>query len=270
MSEPKQRWRLVFRRDEAAMHLSHLDAIRAWERAMRRGEIPVAVTEGFSPRPRLVFAAPLPLGMLAEHELADLVLAERLTASDLRGRLAACLPSGYEVIDLFDVWVGEPALAPQLAAADYRLWLSGAGVAELQRAAERLLAAETLPRTRKREKRTIRYDLRPLILDLKVEAASGAGGVQVDGGAVGGGPAAALWLRLRHSQEGGTGRADEVVAALADELGIRSGWTVAQEGDEAASAPDEGTVVGGSQVERSELEVVRPVRERLWLASELA
>jgi len=32
----------------------------------------VATSEGFSPRPKLVFAAPLQLGMLAEHELADL------------------------------------------------------------------------------------------------------------------------------------------------------------------------------------------------------
>jgi len=38
---------------------------------------------GFSPRPRLIFAAPLPLGMLAEHELADVFLAERLTRLDL-------------------------------------------------------------------------------------------------------------------------------------------------------------------------------------------
>ncbi len=125
MSEAKQRWRLVFRRDEAAMYLSHLDAIHAWERALRRGSIPVTMSEGFNSRPKLAFAAPLSLGMLAEHELADLVLAERLTAPDLRQRLAGCLPRGYSVTELFDVWTGEPALAPQLAAADYRLSLLG-------------------------------------------------------------------------------------------------------------------------------------------------
>ena len=60
MSESKQRWRIVFARGDDARFLSHLDAIHLWERAFRRGEIPVARSEGFSPRPRLVFAAPLP------------------------------------------------------------------------------------------------------------------------------------------------------------------------------------------------------------------
>ena len=44
---------------------------------------------GIQARPKLVFAAPLELGMLAEHELADLYLAERLPAPDLRARLTA-------------------------------------------------------------------------------------------------------------------------------------------------------------------------------------
>ncbi|HEY5472404.1 MAG TPA: TIGR03936 family radical SAM-associated protein, partial [Candidatus Limnocylindrales bacterium] len=114
MSEIRQRWRLIFARDEEARYLSHLDAVHLWERAFRRGEIPLATSEGFNPRPKLVFAAPLQLGMLAEHDLADLFLAERLTSPDLRGRLASGMPRGYRVVDLHDVWVGAPALAPQL------------------------------------------------------------------------------------------------------------------------------------------------------------
>jgi radical SAM-linked protein len=55
---PRQRWRVVFRRDEAARFLAHLDAMKLWERALRRAGIPVASTEGFNPRLRIVFAAP--------------------------------------------------------------------------------------------------------------------------------------------------------------------------------------------------------------------
>ena len=118
MSEVRQRWRLVFARDQEARYLSHLDAVTLWERALRRGGVPIATTEGFSARPRLVFAAPLQLGMLAEHELADLYLAERLPAALMRERLEAGLPAGYRMVDLHDVWVGSAALAPQLVAAD--------------------------------------------------------------------------------------------------------------------------------------------------------
>jgi radical SAM-linked protein len=117
MSESKQRWRIVYARDEDARFLSHLDAVHLWERAFRRGDIPVATSEGFSPRPRLVFAAPLPLGMLAEHDLADLFLYERLTRPDLRDRLAGGMPRGYRLVDLRDEWVGGPAVATQLVSA---------------------------------------------------------------------------------------------------------------------------------------------------------
>jgi radical SAM-linked protein len=273
---------------------------------MRRGDIPVAMSEGFNPRPKLAFAAPLQLGMLAEHELADLILAQRLTAPDLRRRLAACLPRGYRVTDLFDVWTGEASIAPQLAAADYRMTLLGVSREEVAGAIGRLLGAGTLARERRRETRKIKYDLRPLVIDLKLgdaeaaatpdvsrsaasvgaaialasgtwSAVAGDTGSADPGGTV---PAAGLWMRLRHSQDGGTGRAEEVVAALAEDLGLRAGWTEGEEEEpkdgsvsETTQNPDPGsdreahTSPGSSQ---RVVEVVMPVRERLWLAEELA
>jgi radical SAM-linked protein len=282
MSEVVQRWRLMFARDDAARFLSHLDAVRLWERAFRRGDIPVATTEGFTPRSRLIFAAPLQLGMLAEHELADLYLSERLAAPDLRRRLAAGMPPGYRILDLHDVWIGAPALAPQLAAADYRMILLNVDSAGLEDAAERLMAADRLPRERRRETRTTPYDLRPLLLDLRVRPADAAETPpEIDA------PAAGLWMRLRHSQNLGSGRADEVVAALAEQMGRVA--IVAPEALDAAGAPDaapdaasvDGTAASVVAVPDSvpeiegpgssrPIEVVGAVRERLWLADELA
>ena len=265
MSESKQRWRIVFARDDDARFLSHLDAVHLWERAFRRGEIPVSSSEGFSPRPRLVFAAPLPLGMLAEHELADLFLAERLTRSDLSARLADGMPRGYRLLDLHDEWVGGPAVAPQLIAADYRMTLLGVGSDRVRAAVGALLAADTLRREKRREKKVTAYDLRPLLLDLQVRPPDAAAGA-ADAPDI---PAAGLWMRLRHSQERGSGRADEVVAAVAEQLGMAA---FAAPGSGEAGTEDE--AAQGRSIEPSPgqavLEIVRPVRERLWLSDELA
>jgi radical SAM-linked protein len=265
MSESKQRWRIVFARDEDARYLSHLDAVHLWERAFRRGEIPVATSEGFSPRSRLVFAAPLPLGMLAEHELADLFLAERLTRPDLRDRLADGMPRGYRLIDLHDEWVGGPALATQLVAADYRMTLLGVAADRLDGAARALLAAATLRREKRREKKVTAYDLRPLLLDLQVRPPDATAGA-TDGEDV---AAAGLWMRLRNSQELGSGRAEEVVAAVADELDLA---TIAPSGSGDSESEEEAEP--GRSIEplpgQPVLEIVRPVRERLWLFDELA
>ncbi len=234
MSEARQRWRVIYARGEEARYLSHLDAAKLWERAFRRVSLPIAVTEGMHPRPRVVFAAPLPLGMLAERELVDLYLADRLTIGDLRRRLETSLPRGFVPIDLFDVWLGAPALAVQLVAADYRMAVLGAQPGELRRAADALLAAPSLAREKRRETKAVAYDLRPLLIDVQV----GAGALEDPRGAV------AVRIRVRHSQDQGSGRAEEVVNALGDELGAGAG-------------------------ERPGLEMIRPVRERLWLGEEM-
>jgi radical SAM-linked protein len=276
MSDALQRWRIVFARSEEARYLAHLDAVTQWERAFRRGAIPVATTGGFSARPKLVFAAPLQLGMLGEHELADLFLAERLTAPALRRRLTGGMPVGYRVVDLHDVWMGAPALAPQLVAADYRMTLFGVERTDLESAAARLMSAEELPRERRRESKAISYDLRPLIIGLRVAdtdsvplAAAGA----PDGVSA---AAAELWMRLRHSQERGSGRADEVVAALADELGLRSAGVASDENAIQASSDRASGADGAAEAPAAApdargraIECVLSIRERLWLAEEL-
>jgi radical SAM-linked protein len=275
VSEVRQRWRIVFARGEEARYLSHLDTVRAWERAFRRGDIPVATSEGFSPRSKLVFAAPLQLGMLAEHELADVFLSERLSAPDLRDRLAAGMPRGYLVVDLHDVWIGAQALAPQLVAADYRMTLLNVERGDVERAVARLMASERLPRERRKEARSIPYDLRPLLLDLRAREADPAA-FPLEAGQMN---ATGLWMRLRHTQDAGSGRPDEAVAALAEELGLAMN-VAAGEGDHEEAAAGEESAAGGRPTlptagaaptaGRPRLEMVRPVRERLWLSDELS
>ena len=233
---PRQRWRIVFRRDEDARFLAHLDAMKLWERAFRRAGIPVAQTEGFSPRPRIVFAAPLPLGLLAEREIVDLVLCERLTRHDLRVRLEGDLPNGFGLVDLYDVWVNAPSVASQLESATYRVRVAGAPSGEIARGIAELLGADRLDRRRAKEKKIVEYDLRPLVLDLGIDETDGADGTDgtaaadetdgadgpmVDG--VGGPVAVTVRMRLRHAQEEGTGRPEEVVAALGELLGRELG-----------------------------------------------
>lgn len=110
------------------------------------------------------------------------------------------MPDDWRLIDLFDVWLGEPALAGQVVAADYRIELEGANEGVVSTAADVLLAAETLPRDRIKGGSTVRYDLRPLLADIRV----------IDPG-----PPVVVRVRTRFHPELGTGRPEEVVGALA-------------------------------------------------------
>ncbi len=152
-------------------------------------------------RGRVVPAAPLPVGVAGEREVVDLYLAECLPAGAVRAGVVAALPVGMSLLDLHDVWVGAPSAPAAVVAADYRVHLAGPPRRVVEDAVQALLGASALPRERRREKKTIAYDLRPLILGLEIRGSDEIG--------------VTLAMRLRHAPEA-VGRPDEVVAALGE------------------------------------------------------
>lgn len=234
-AEPRQRWRLVFARSESAPHLAQRDQQAAWEAGLRASGLPVVGQDLTPPRARIAFAAPLGVGLPAERELADLFLAERLPVAEVRDALEANLPEGYRLVELLDVWLGEPALPGQVIAADYRAdvrvrgEVTGAdGEPEpsasiaLADASRRLLKEAALPRTRDKGGQRVAYDLRPLLADISVIEAGGSA-------AAGSGPSdpgahpptlVQLRIRVRYDPERGVGRPEEVLAALAESAGL--------------------------------------------------
>ena len=219
--EPRQRWRLVVARAADAPRLAQRETTDAWEAALSSSGLPVALTAATPPRPRLAFGAPLAVGIAAERELMDLVLTDRLPRWQVREALVPVMPAGWSLADLEDVWLGGPALGGIVVAADYRITLEigqgngsaapgsamaigSAGAGAIADACRTLLAERTLPRQREKGGGTVTYDLRPLLADLSV---------------VTDGPPVVIRARTRFHATLGTGRPDEVVAALGALLG---------------------------------------------------
>jgi radical SAM-linked protein len=202
--EPRQRWRLVVARDAQAPGGAQRDVAEAWAAAIEAAGLPVARTEGERPKPRISFGAPLPVGMAADGELIDLILTERWPAWQVREALHGRLPDGWRLVELIDVWLAGPPLAGRVAAADYRIEAAGStDAAALERAAVELLSAASVRRERVKGGGTVSYDLRPLIIDLAVQP----------------GTPIVVTTRTRFHPELGTGRPEEVLAALGDRLG---------------------------------------------------
>jgi hypothetical protein len=200
---PRQRWRLVLARSAGAPGLAGRELIDVWETALEASALPLFRPVG-RVRGRIAFGAPIPATLEVERELADILLTEFVPTWRVREGLADRLPDGWRLIDLYDVWLGSPALAGQVAAADYRIGVSGAGGPALVAAAAGLLGAKELSRQRQKGGSLVRYDLRPLLVDV---------------GVVDQGPPAVLRARTRFDSVLGTGRPEEVVAALGDVVG---------------------------------------------------
>ena len=95
--------RLLFEKTGNAVWISHLDLMRAFQRAFRRGGILIRHSQGFTPRAHVSIALPLPVGMESVCELLDFDLAEGVSIplEEIPARLNATLPAGLQVLTVW-------------------------------------------------------------------------------------------------------------------------------------------------------------------------
>lgn len=74
--------------------ISHLDLMRLFQRAMRRAGLPIAMTEGFSPHPKMSFKRALKLGVESDNEEALFYINGWIKPEEFKERLQSQLPDG--------------------------------------------------------------------------------------------------------------------------------------------------------------------------------
>jgi radical SAM-linked protein len=149
---------------------SHRDVARIWERALRKADLPVALTEGFSPRPRLSFGLALPTGAESVAELFDVELAPGVDAdvAEVPARLTAVLPPGFEVTAAEVLGERGPSLQEDVVATGWELSLCGVDRRFVADAVRRALDAPQLPLERERKGERSIDDVRPAIESIEV------------------------------------------------------------------------------------------------------
>jgi radical SAM-linked protein len=147
---------------------SHRDAARIWERALRRAGLPIAATEGFTPRPKISFGLALPTGAESIAEYVDIELRHDATDVDLTTiprRLSAALPGGFDALAAEVREPGTPSLQEAVTSCTWELW-SPLLSDEHHLDARRLLDADALVLERERKGKRRADDVRPMILDV--------------------------------------------------------------------------------------------------------
>jgi radical SAM-linked protein len=196
-TEP-QRLRVTFAKGEEVKYISHLDLMRLWERALRRAEVPVLHSQGYNPRPKISFAAPLAVGITGHREMLDVMLERPLAPLDFATAVNRQLPVGVILVEVEEVYATLPALQTQVQGAEYLATVAVSDdTRQLEERITSLLGSDQLPRQRRGRE----YDLRPLLEKVWLET-------QEVGHCV-------VGMRLRAGEQG-TGRPDEAL----DELGL--------------------------------------------------
>src|SRR5438105_10041341 len=92
--------RIRFRKGGELRLVSHHDLMRCFERMLRRARLPFHSTSGFNPKPRLIFALSLPLGIVGRDEVVDLELDEEVALDEVQRRLSVEAPAGLEILSV--------------------------------------------------------------------------------------------------------------------------------------------------------------------------
>lgn len=151
--------RLFYTKTGSAKYISHLDVMRAFQRALKRTKIKVWYTEGFHPHLYLNFALPLSLGYESLCECVDFRLLEEVPFGELAARVGAALPEGFGVVS-----AAAPVMkVSEIRRADYKIAFScpGHGEEEALAAWQACFDRPEIPVLKKTKRGERTVDLKP-------------------------------------------------------------------------------------------------------------
>ena len=140
---PVQRIRLRYTKRGRLRFTSHRDIARVFERALRRAEVPMAFSAGFSPHPKVSWVGAAATGVASEAEYVEIALAQARPVEEVRAALDASLPDGIDLVEAVEAGPG-PALAELVTASRWRIVLPEVDPAQARAAVAAFLAQEAV------------------------------------------------------------------------------------------------------------------------------
>lgn len=167
--------RIKFSKQGNMKFIGHLDLMRYFQKAMRRADVDIRYSEGFSPHQIMSFAAPLGVGLTGSGEYMDIEVLSSASSKEMARRLNAAMVEGVEVLS-FKALPDDAANAMSLVAAcDYTIRLREGAEAYFSLPAadffaglEDFIQTGDLSIVKKTKKGEKQVDLRPLIYESRL------------------------------------------------------------------------------------------------------
>ena len=166
--------RLKFTKVGSMRFIGHLDVMRYFQKALRRAEIRVSYSQGFSPHQIMSFASPLGLGHSSEGEYLDLSLEEEISREDFLEKINAQMNDEISVTDFLYLEEESKSSMAVLAACDYLVFLKPGKSSFLQEpekrktAVDSFLAKESIEILKKTKRSEKSMDIREYIYQLSL------------------------------------------------------------------------------------------------------
>lgn len=161
--------RIKFSKKGPLRFIGHLDIMRYFQKAIRRSDIDIAYSTGFSPHQIMSFAAPLGVGVESEGEYFDIEVNSVTTAEDMIARLNAEMAEGMTITGIRILSDNAKNAMASVKAASYRLrWKDGYSPEyNLSEAVAEFLSKEEVLYTKQTAKSVIERNLKEAVYELK-------------------------------------------------------------------------------------------------------
>ena len=161
--------RIKFRKNGVMKFIGHLDIMRYFQKAIRRAEIPIAFTSGYSPHMIMSFANPLGVGLTSDGEYFDIELTESIASKEAVRRLNEQMVDGMEIVSFVQIPDDKKSKGMSIVAgADYLSSVKNGNLPEdLAEKLEAFYAQNEICVVKKTKKSEKEVDIRPMIYKLE-------------------------------------------------------------------------------------------------------
>lgn len=167
--------RIKFRKYGVMRFIGHLDMMRYFQKAMRRADIDICYSEGFSPHQIMSFAAPLGVGITSDGEYLDIEVHSSKSSAECIKALNETMVPGVEISGYVKLPDNAKTAMSIVAAADYELsYKEDYQPIHTKSEWEKILEEEFFTKpdfiiTKKTKKSEKEIDLKPLVYKLEVQ-----------------------------------------------------------------------------------------------------
>ena len=171
--------RIKFQKQGTVRFIGHLDVMRYFQKVMRRAEVDIRYSEGFSPHQIMSFAAPLGVGITSDGEYLDIELTEPIDSKEAVARMNAVSVEGIEMVSMVQISEEKKASGMTItAASDYQVFLLESGKSsdvrrkipsEWKESWEEFLSQEQILVWKKTKKSEKEVDIKPMIYGSEIK-----------------------------------------------------------------------------------------------------
>lgn len=163
--------RIKFSKHGPIKFIGHLDVMRYFQKAIRRADIDIAYTEGFSPHQIMSFAAPLGVGLESNGEYMDIEVNSITSTQDILDRLNHQMAEGIRVLEAKLLPENAGNAMASVAAARYSIRFREGYEPDFdyKKLLDEFCQMEEIIVTKKTKKSESTFDMKPYIYDCHIE-----------------------------------------------------------------------------------------------------